>query len=53
MQDINTIITKNFNDNIEYIQEHHPKLFTKLSEYDAAVTNGHHKERYELIYERA
>ena len=51
MQDINELVTKNFNDNIAYLEQHHPKLFTKLSEYDAAVANGHFQERYELVYE--
>jgi hypothetical protein len=51
MEDINAIITNNFNDNIQYIQQHHKELFSKLSEYDAAVSNGHYKERYELVYE--
>ncbi len=51
MQDINTIITKNFNDNIEYLQNNHPELFIKLSEYDAAISNGHYIEKYELVYE--
>jgi len=51
MHDINAIVTKNFNDNIAYIEQHHPELFAKLSEYDAAVSNGHYKERYELVFE--
>lgn len=53
MQDINTRITKNFNENIEYIQNNHPKLFEKLSALDAAVSNGHHREKYELFYENS
>ena len=53
LQDINTTVTKNFNENIEYIQENHPKLFEKLSALDAAVSNGHYQEKYELLYENS
>jgi len=51
MQTINTIITENFHQNINYIEIHHPTLFSKLSDYDSAVVHGHYKEKYELIYE--
>ncbi len=50
MQDIHTTITNNFHKNIDYIQIHHPVLFSKLSSYDSAVENGHYKEKYELVY---
>lgn len=51
MQNINAIITHNFHQNINYIETYHPTLFSKLSDYDSAVTNGHYIEKYELVYE--
>lgn len=51
MKDINTIITKNFNENISYIEQTHPQLFSKLSALDSAVSQGHYQEKYELVYE--
>ena len=51
MENINNLITKNFTENIEYIQNNHPKLFEKLSAFDTAVQNGHYTEKYELVYE--
>jgi hypothetical protein len=51
MQDINAIITRNFHQNINYLEAYHPTLFSKLSDYDNAVTNGHYIEKYELVYE--
>ena len=51
MQDINNIVTKNFNDNISYIQVSHPKLFEKLAALESAIEQGHYKQRYELVYE--
>jgi len=44
-------ITKTFQNNIEYIQKNHPKLFSKLSALDNAVESGYYKEKYQLIYE--
>jgi len=41
----------NFHLNINYIETYHPTLFSKLSDYDSAVTNGHYIEKYELVYE--
>jgi len=49
--DINTLITQNFNNNIEYIQHYHPELFSKLAAFDNAVENGQYAEKYELLYE--
>jgi len=51
MKNINSIIEKNFNANIEYIKNNHIKLFEKLSAYESAVDNGHYIEKYELIHE--
>ena len=51
MQDINEIITNNFNQNIEYLQKEHPKVFQKLSALDMAIENGHYQDKYELVYE--
>ncbi|MDH4944755.1 6-hydroxymethylpterin diphosphokinase MptE-like protein [Sulfurimonas sp. C5] len=51
MTDINAKVAQNFHENIEYLQQHHPKVFEKLSAFDIAVENGHYKEKYELIFE--
>ncbi|MDF1884394.1 motility associated factor glycosyltransferase family protein [Sulfurimonas sp. SAG-AH-194-C21] len=51
MPDINTEITTNFTENIEYIQKKHPLLFKKISELDNAIANGYYQDRYELVYE--
>ena len=51
MQDINQLITQNFQKNTIYFQSSHPKLFEKLSAYENAVENGHYNEKYELVFE--
>ncbi|MDT8339591.1 MAG: 6-hydroxymethylpterin diphosphokinase MptE-like protein [Sulfurimonas sp.] len=51
MEDINTIITKNFNENISYIEQNHPQLFSKLVALDNAVQHSNYQEKYELVYE--
>ncbi|MDF1878199.1 motility associated factor glycosyltransferase family protein [Sulfurimonas sp. SAG-AH-194-C20] len=51
MQDINELITNNFNENIKYFESQHPKVFEKLSSLDSAIANGHYKDKYELVYE--
>jgi len=51
MIDINEYVTKNFNDNIEYIENQHPKLFSLLSSLDNAIANAQYQEKYELVYE--
>lgn len=51
MTDINDYVTNNFNDNINYIEKNHPKLFSKLVSLDSAIENGHYIEKYELTYE--
>ncbi len=51
MQDINELITNNFNENIKYFESEHPKIFKKLSSLDNAIANGHYKDKYELVYE--
>ena len=51
MLDINKIISQNFNDNIIYIQDKHPKIFEKLSALDSAIKQGHYQDKYELVYE--
>ena len=53
MHDINELITKNFNDNISYLQSNHPETFDKLAALDSAIANAHYKEKYELVYENA
>ncbi|TKI71029.1 motility associated factor glycosyltransferase family protein [Sulfurimonas crateris] len=51
MEDINSIITKTFNENISYIEQNHPQLFSKLLALDNAVSHSYYQERYELVYE--
>jgi len=51
MQDINELITNNFNENIKYFESEHPKVFEKLSSLDSAIANGHYQDKYELVYE--
>ncbi|EDZ63000.1 protein containing DUF115 [Sulfurimonas gotlandica GD1] len=51
MHDINEFITKNFNDNISYLQSYHPETFDKLAALDSAIANAHYREKYELVYE--
>jgi hypothetical protein len=51
VEDINATITKNFNDNISYIEQNHPKLFSKLVALENAVEHSYYQEKYELIYE--
>jgi len=51
MNNINKIITTNFNANIAYLQSNHKELFEKLSALDSAVEHGHFIEKFELVYE--
>ncbi len=51
MPDINKTLTKNFNENIAYLQTEHPELFSKLVALENAVEQEHYQERYELVYE--
>ncbi len=51
MKDINSIITKNFQDNILYLENEQGALFAKLSVLDSAIVNGYYQEKYELVYE--
>jgi hypothetical protein len=48
---VNEEITKNFNDNITYLQTNQKKLFSKLAALDSAIEQGHYEEKYELLYE--
>jgi len=52
MVDIHTLITQNFEQNIHYLQQNHPKLFSKLSAYENAIEKGLYTQKYELIYEK-
>lgn len=45
------LLIATFNENISYIEENHPKLFSKLLALDNAVANGHYQERYELTFD--
>ncbi|MBE0499778.1 MAG: hypothetical protein IBX43_11210, partial [Campylobacterales bacterium] len=45
MTEINTLVTKNFNDNISYIEAYQPELFTKLSALESAIELGHYQEK--------
>jgi len=51
MENINTFIIKNFNENIRYFQEKHPDIFKKISAFDDAVASGHYVEKYKLVHE--
>jgi len=51
MQDINTTITQNFQDNIAYFEKEHPKVFEQLAALDNAIEKGYYQEKYELVYE--
>jgi len=53
MIDINELVTKNFQDNITYLEKEHPKVFDKLAALDSAVANKHYTEKYELLYENS
>lgn len=48
---VQSLITKNFSDNISYLQTLQPELFFKLTALENAMEKGHYQERYELIYE--
>jgi hypothetical protein len=48
---VNALVTKNFNDNIEYLQSSQKDLFEKLGALDSAIELGHYIEKYELVYE--
>ena len=51
MQNINQIITTNFQKNIEYFQSKHPTVFAKISAFENAIENGHYTEKYEFVFE--
>jgi len=51
MKNINDFITTNFEDNISYIEQNHPELFSKLSALESAIENGYYAQRYELVHE--
>ena len=51
MQDLNTIITNNFKENVFYLENKQPELFSKISALDNVVVNGHYQEKYEWVCE--
>jgi len=51
IKDPNEFIQTNLNDNISYLQEHQPELFSKISAIESAIEQGHYQEKYELVYE--
>ena len=51
MQDINVVVTKNFDENIDYLEKFHPIVFQNIVALESAIKNGHYKEKYELVYE--
>jgi hypothetical protein len=51
MTDLNTYITKNYNENIIYFQNFFPEIYQKLSDFESAITNGHYNENYDFVYE--
>jgi len=50
MQNINQIITINFQSNLKYFQSKHPEVFAKISAYENAIENGHYAEKYALLH---
>ncbi len=44
-------ITKNFNDNIAYLQVFQKEVYSKLAALDDAIEKGYYQEKYELVYE--
>jgi len=51
MADLNEIITKNFQENISYLEKNHKLVFDKIVALENAIENGYYQEKYELIYE--
>ncbi|MDD5372766.1 MAG: DUF115 domain-containing protein [Sulfurimonas sp.] len=45
-------VTKNFNDNIAYLQAFQKGVYSKLAALDNAIENGYYQEKYELVYEK-
>ncbi|MDQ7068970.1 MAG: hypothetical protein Q9M40_13965 [Sulfurimonas sp.] len=45
MQDINTTITQNFQDNIAYFEKEHPKVFEQLAALDNAIEKGYYQRK--------
>jgi hypothetical protein len=43
-------VINTYHDNISYLQEHQIQLYKKILDFEAALDNGHYKERYELEY---
>ena len=51
MQDISALITKNFQDNVEFFQKNYPEIFNLIASLDSALDSGNYIQRYELVYE--
>lgn len=45
------LLIETFNENISYIEQHQPKLFSKLVALDNAVQNAYYQEKYELVFD--
>jgi len=42
-----------YQDNISYLEEHQPRLFKQLSDFETALDKGFYEEKYELEYKDA
>ena len=51
MLNLNAIITKNFQDNIAYLEKNHKTVFDKVVSLESAIENNYYQEKYELVYE--
>ena len=45
------LLVDTFNENITYLEQYQPKVFSKLLALDNAVVNGHYQEKYELTFD--
>jgi len=51
MTDLNQIITKNFQENIFYLEKNHKLVFDKVVSLENAIKNEYYQEKYELIFD--
>jgi len=43
-------VIQNYHDNIAYFEEHQPRLFKKIMDFETALDKGFYNQRYELEY---
>ena len=46
---IEAIAIETYSNNLEYLQNHHPKIYEKLSAFNLAIEQNHYQNRYDLI----